>query len=225
MAHPYYHAVSSARRFGGTLEDYLAAHEFLDHTKSHVADCRHRLLLHNAWGIFFAARMLGPTFARASDQKTMPLRPILEFHVNEDFGFIPSLKQCLQSLPMHPSLQNDDDLLLHCQRSQASFGGIWEDYLPLHKELNAPRDVLADQRSQRVLHNAWGIALLVRLQGDIWTRPSDGCALPVRPVLEEHVRHDLGHIPSLQESIAGIAIEPWMYHAAQPLSHMQSASF
>lgn len=52
MSHPYYHAVSSARRFGGAPEDYLAVHQFFDQTKAHLADCRHRLVLHNSFGTF-----------------------------------------------------------------------------------------------------------------------------------------------------------------------------
>jgi len=30
MAHPYHHALSSVKKWGGTVEDYLACHEFLD---------------------------------------------------------------------------------------------------------------------------------------------------------------------------------------------------
>jgi hypothetical protein len=61
VSHPYYHAVSSARRFGGTPEDYLAVHQFFDQTKAHLADCRHRLVLHNSFGIFLAEQLFGVT--------------------------------------------------------------------------------------------------------------------------------------------------------------------
>jgi hypothetical protein len=30
MAHPYHHALSSVKKWGGSVEDYLALHEFLD---------------------------------------------------------------------------------------------------------------------------------------------------------------------------------------------------
>ena len=32
MAHPYHHALSSVKKWGGSVEDYLALHEFLDVT-------------------------------------------------------------------------------------------------------------------------------------------------------------------------------------------------
>jgi hypothetical protein len=40
MAHPWHHAVSSARRHGGAPEDYLAIHEWFDASKAHHGDFR-----------------------------------------------------------------------------------------------------------------------------------------------------------------------------------------
>ena len=52
MAHPYHHALSSVKKWGGTVEDYLACHEFFDASKLILADFRHRALRHHAEGIF-----------------------------------------------------------------------------------------------------------------------------------------------------------------------------
>ena len=102
MAHAYYHAKSSARRFGGTWQDYMPLHEWMDHTKAHIGDNRHRLLLHNTWGIFLLETVFGRLWYRASDGVSIPTRPILEQHVLEDLGFIPSLKECFASVPVEP---------------------------------------------------------------------------------------------------------------------------
>ena len=102
MAHPFYHARSSAKKFGGVWQDYLAIHEFMDHTKAFIPDARHRLLLHNAWGIFIAERVFGTVITRASDGKVIPLRPIVEQHILEDFGGrIPTLEACWGELPLY----------------------------------------------------------------------------------------------------------------------------
>ncbi len=93
MAQAFYHARSSAKRFGGKPEDYLKYHEWMDHTKAHLADARHRLVLHNSWGIFLAEDVFGKTIVRTSDGKEIPLRPVLEQHVLEDLGRIPTLQQ------------------------------------------------------------------------------------------------------------------------------------
>jgi len=52
MAHPYHHAVRSARLFGGAPGDYLAIHNWFDESKGHIADVRHRALRHHSEGIF-----------------------------------------------------------------------------------------------------------------------------------------------------------------------------
>ena len=42
MAHPFKHAESSARKFGGKAEDYLPIHNWFDESKAFIADFRHR---------------------------------------------------------------------------------------------------------------------------------------------------------------------------------------
>ena len=56
MAHPYHHALSSVRKWGGTVEDYLSVHNWFDGSKQILADFRHRALRHHAEGIFLAER-------------------------------------------------------------------------------------------------------------------------------------------------------------------------
>jgi hypothetical protein len=100
MAHSYYHARSAARKFGGIWQDYMKLEEFMDHTKAHIPDARHRLLLHNSWGIFFVEKIFGPVWTRLSDGKQVPTRTILEQHVLEDLRCIPTLEQCFAHVPL-----------------------------------------------------------------------------------------------------------------------------
>lgn len=101
MAHPLEHAKSSARRFGGKPEDYLAIHNWFDESKSYVADFRHRALRHHAEGIFMAERIFGVAVAN-SDGKMVPVRYVGEQHVKEDLGRIPSFQDWIQDLPIRP---------------------------------------------------------------------------------------------------------------------------
>jgi hypothetical protein len=100
MSHCYYHALSSAKKFGGHWQDYIELHSFFDSTKSHITDNKHRMVLHNGFGIFLAERVFGPVIVRRSDGKTVPTRLIGEQHVLEDLGRVPTLAQCLESLPL-----------------------------------------------------------------------------------------------------------------------------
>ena len=47
MAHPYHHALSSVRKWGGSVEDYLTIHAWFDGSKEITADFRHRALRHH----------------------------------------------------------------------------------------------------------------------------------------------------------------------------------
>jgi hypothetical protein len=40
---------------------------------------------------------------------------------------------------------------------------------------------------------------------------SDGKAVPVRYIGEQHVKEDLGRIPSFQDWIQELRMRPWMY--------------
>src|SRR6188472_1498001 len=92
--HPWHHAVSSARKFGGRLQDYLAVHEWFDASKEHMADFRHRAVRHHAQGIFECERVFGITVVN-SEGRHVPVRLIGEQHVREDLGRIPTLMDWL----------------------------------------------------------------------------------------------------------------------------------
>ena len=102
MSDPYLHAVSSARKFGGVAEDYLHIHQWFDQTKAHCPDARHRLILHNSFGIQLCIDFHGQQFARKSDGKIVLTRLIAEQHVEEDYGVIPSLDFVLSHFQMEP---------------------------------------------------------------------------------------------------------------------------
>jgi hypothetical protein len=101
MGHPYHHAVSSAKKFGGKPEDYQAIHDWFDATKELVTDVRHRILRHHSQGIYECERTFGTTI-RNSDGKQIPTRLVGEQHVKEDFGFIPSFSDWMKDVRIAP---------------------------------------------------------------------------------------------------------------------------
>ena len=48
MAHPFHHAQSSARKYGGVPDDYQSIHDWFDCSKSHIALPSHRVLIPRA---------------------------------------------------------------------------------------------------------------------------------------------------------------------------------
>lgn len=100
MAHPYHHALSSAKKFGGVADDYQHLHDWFDESKTFVADNRHRVLRHHAEGIFMLEKLFGTTITN-SDNKKIPTRFIGEQHVFEDLGRIPSFQDYLVGMHVH----------------------------------------------------------------------------------------------------------------------------
>lgn len=94
---PFLHSKNSARKYGGTPEDYQEIHDFMDSSKSALADMRHRSYFHNAFGIFVVEKVFGTTITN-SEGKEVSVRDIAEDHVIEDLGFIPTLENWLSNM-------------------------------------------------------------------------------------------------------------------------------
>ena len=98
MAHPYQHAVSSARKFGGAPVDYLYIHQWFDETKSWYGHSMHRMFRHHSEGIFEMEKRFGTEF-KNSDGTTVYTRYVGEQHVKEDcFNYIPTAKDWIDAL-------------------------------------------------------------------------------------------------------------------------------
>jgi hypothetical protein len=100
VADPFHHAESSAKKYGGVADDYLAVHKFFDQTKAAWCDQRHRAVLHSSFGVELAVQVFGQVVRRKSDNRAIPTRWIAEQHIQEDCGFVPSLQDWLGELPM-----------------------------------------------------------------------------------------------------------------------------
>lgn len=94
----WFHAMSSARKWGGTPEDYLAIHEFIDSSKQIIGDVRHRSLYHHTAGVYLCQRIFGDTLQIG--RKRVPVRLIAERHIIEDLGWLPSPTDYIQGMPI-----------------------------------------------------------------------------------------------------------------------------
>jgi len=101
MAHPYHHALSSVRKWGGVPADYLSVHNWFDESKMILADFRHRALRHHAEGIFMAEKIFGTAITNA-DGRVVPVRWIGEQHVRENLGRIPSFADWVKAIRPEP---------------------------------------------------------------------------------------------------------------------------
>lgn len=96
---PHLHAKGSVLRWGGQASDYQPVHDFIDSSKAHLGDVRHRALLHSTFGIYIVERVFGTTLVNSAG-KTVSVRDVAEQHVLEDMGTIPTPADWLRSMPL-----------------------------------------------------------------------------------------------------------------------------
>lgn len=94
----WYHAKSSARKWGGRAEDYLPIHDFIDSSKKIIGDVRHRSIYHHTEGTFLCERIFGTTITVG--RKQIPVREIAERHIIEDLGWLPTPADYIRGMPV-----------------------------------------------------------------------------------------------------------------------------
>ncbi len=94
---PLLHAKISSKKFGGDWQSYIKIHNFFDQTKGYLPDARHRMLLHNSFGIMLCEQLFGVCILN-SDGKEVSVRDIAEQHVIDDLGTIPTLCEVFKNV-------------------------------------------------------------------------------------------------------------------------------
>lgn len=94
---PFLHCKSSVKKYGGSREDYQDIHDFIDSSKSHHPDIRHRALFHSSLGCYLVERIFGTTRIN-SDGREYSTRDIAEHHIIEDLGRIPTVSEYLSAM-------------------------------------------------------------------------------------------------------------------------------
>lgn len=97
---PYLHGLVSVKKWKGKPEDYQAIHDFIDSSKAHFPDMRHRALLHSSFGIYICEQVFGTNITN-SDGRLVSVRDIAEQHVIDDMGRIPTVQDYLQHMKMY----------------------------------------------------------------------------------------------------------------------------
>ncbi len=85
------HSLLSQKKFKGAAADYLEVHRFMDASKLFCFNIRHRILLHNTYGIDLCIQKFG-TLLTHSGGDTLLIRDIAAEHCKEDLlGAVPTL--------------------------------------------------------------------------------------------------------------------------------------
>ena len=109
----------------------------------------------------------------------------------------------------------------HAATSVRKWGGVPEDYLPIHDKLDSSKQSLASMQHRAMYHHSHGCYIMEELFGHNITN-SEGKLVSVREIAELHILEDLGKIPTLAERRRFIPLQSWMCKTTKV---QQSVSF
>ena len=98
---------------------------------------------------------------------------------------------------------------IHAKISAKKFGGKAEDYLDIHDFIDHTKELLPDMRHRALLHSAFGCFMVERIYSHVRVN-SDGREYSPRDVAEAHVIEDLGFIPTVEDYLKNMTLQPWM---------------
>jgi hypothetical protein len=97
----------------------------------------------------------------------------------------------------------------HALSSVQKWGGCVDDYQQIHDWFDESKTHLADFRHRALRHHSEGIFMAEKIFGTTITN-SAGRVVPVRYIGEQHVKEDLGRIPTVAEWLLKIQPQSWM---------------
>ena len=211
MSHPLHHAISSSRKFGGRMEDYLPIHNWFDATKVSFYDMRHRALGHHTEGIHRSVQLFGETI-KNSDGLEVSVHDIGEQHCFEDLGYTPSMSDYL-------SLVEEDKwskFINRYERGKLSWipsnrwGGKDEDYQPIIDWFEEPKKSYNKSSYRIIRQHSEGI---FECEAELGTYivNSDGKMVPTRLIGEYYVLSQIGSVLNAKEMLSLINRQQWIY--------------
>jgi hypothetical protein len=159
------HCLLSQQKFGGQPQDYQYIHYFIDSSKFFLYHAKHRVCLHNLYGVELAVQLLGE-FITNSDGNKISVELVAKEHCKEDLnGYIPSLydffkdnKNLEELLPIKlPSLNNE----------------IWDKFLLRPYEMSGLRATLL------ITYSDLGVKLLDYFYGEEAAQALDNALQPM----------------------------------------------
>ena len=113
--------------------------------------------------------------------------------------------------------------IIHARNSVKKWGGIENDYLPIHEWFDQTKAHMGDNRHRAILHNSFGIYLCEQVFGRTLVN-SDGKEVHVRDIGELHVYEDLGSIPSIENYLKHIDLTKatWILGSRRHKSYRRS---
>lgn len=102
--------------------------------------------------------------------------------------------------------------LIHSKSSVRLWGGVEEDYLPIHNKMDCSKAYFLDNRHRTLTHNMFFIfEVMIPLFGEYITN-SSGKRVSVKDICEYHILEDYGKkfIPNVSDFLNEMDVKSWM---------------
>lgn len=98
---------------------------------------------------------------------------------------------------------------LHGRIHAKKYGGHPEDYADIDDFIDSSKATFPDMRHRAILHSAFGCFIVEQVFGRTRVN-SEGREYSPRDVAEDHIIQDLGFIPTVEQYLRCMSLEPWM---------------
>ena len=98
---------------------------------------------------------------------------------------------------------------LHSNIHRKKYGGVADDYADIDDFIDSTKAAVPDVRHRAVLHSAFGCFMVEQVFGRTRIN-SEGKEYSPRDVAEDHILQDLGFIPTMEDYLKNMDIQPWM---------------
>lgn len=209
--HPLHHAKSSFKKFPEIpYEVHLEIHNWMDASKAHVGNWRHRFVRHHDLGWYLWNQ---------SHQMAMCYH-IAKLHIEEDLGFVPKASDWVGSIqPEEWMLKDflDYQSLLHYK-----YGGKKKEYEDIVKFFVHPTRLISKDPhplARAFRFHSMGIFEAEKVFGIEYEISNK--KIPTRFLGEKIVQETFGFIPSVAQWANSLQIQPWMLTSKKPLKEKQ----
>lgn len=219
---PLQHAQISQKTHGGSWQDYIEVHNFLDSSKASCAHFKHRFFLHHIEGIELGIKIFGQNFVN-SEGKSIVTRQLLTQHLIEDVGSLVTVEDWARDLlpktndPFYQFLakkrnQIENDEIAGEKELFDAFNLSEKDRAAVKEFLAFPLKNSNHPAALLVSHNSFAVFLAEQILGIAFVKNNSARKqlISVREIFERLIFLRLKSIYSPAEIIARTAFADWM---------------
>lgn len=99
--------------------------------------------------------------------------------------------------------------IFHAKIHAKQWGGEPDEYIKIDEFIDSSKFHFENVAHRVLLHSSFGVMMAEQFFGNSFTN-SVGRTVPIREVAINHIRQDLGFVPSVDNWLNNLQLQPWM---------------